>query len=150
MLTDLCQELKNWFDRGNPKLNGVFSIHDGDIFHVYNGREKPLSELGLNTNQYFRIIGSAFSDGVAQYKASNLPTEQFYGAVWFMSVPLAVILLDKQIEEWKTKYGEASLSPFTSESFGGYSYSKGATSSDGNPNTWRNVFKSELNKWRKI
>ena len=156
MLTDLCQELKNWFDREKPKLYGTFSIHDGDIFQVYNGQETSLSELGLATNQYFRVIGSVFSDGVIRYKTTDLQaltSEQFYGAVWFMAIPPAVISLNTKIDEWITKYGNASLSPYTSESFGGYSYSKGSISGGSggsNPNCWQNVFKSELNKWRKI
>ena len=37
MLTDLCQELKNWFDRDKPKFYGKFAIHDNDIFYVEIG-----------------------------------------------------------------------------------------------------------------
>ena len=155
MLTDLCQELKNWFDRDKPKFAGSFSIHDDDVFKVSpNGTETSMRELGLATNQYFRIIGSVFNDGVVKYTRDNLHSltaENFDGAVWFMAIPPSVILLNSKIDDWLTKYGDASFSPFTSESFGGYSYSKGANSAgSGNANTWQNAFKSELNKWRKL
>ena len=154
MLTDLCQELKNWFDRDKPKIYGTFSIHDSNVYHVYNGQETALSELGLANNQYFRVIGSVFNDGVVKYASTELQkltSEEFYGAVWFMAIPPSVISLNAKIDEWQTKYGEASLSPFTSESFGGYSYSKGSNSAGGgNSNSWQNAFKSELNRWRKI
>ena len=154
MLTDLCQELKNWFDRDMPKLFGVFTIHDNDIFLVSDGIEKSLSELGLASNQYFRIVKSVFNDGVVKYANADLQkltAETFDGAVWFMAIPPAVISLNTKVDSWITQYGDASFSPFTSESFGGYSYSKGAnTAGSGNANTWQNAFKSELNKWRKI
>lgn len=156
MLTDLCQELKNWFDRDKPKFFGKFTVHDNQVFYVnYADEEIPLSELGLAENQYFRIIGSVFNDGVIKYDTSTLGTlteETFNGAVWFMAIPPAVIVLDRRIEDWKTKYGDDALSPYTSESFGGYSYSKSSSSSGAgsNPNGWRAMFKDELNKWRKI
>lgn len=156
MLTDLCQELKNWFDRNKPKFFGKFAIHDNQVFYInYANEEIPLSELGLAENQYFRIIGSVFNDGVIKYDTATLETlteETFNGAVWLMAIPPAVIVLDRRIEDWQTKYGDASLSPFTSESFGGYSYSKGSSSSGngGNANSWQAVFKDELNRWRKI
>lgn len=156
MLTDLCQELRNWFDRNMPKYYGKFTIHDNQVYYVnYADVEKPLSELGLAENQYFRIIGSVFNDGVIKYDATTLETmteETFRGAVWFMAIPPSVIVLNKRIDEWQTKYGDASLSPFTSESFGGYSYSKGSASSGngGNANSWQTAFKNELNRWRKL
>ena len=156
MLTDLCQELKNWFDRNMPKLFGAFSIHDNNIYAVSaDGSETPLSERGLVTNQYYRIIGSKFNDGVHKYDASEtLVTEQFNdGAVWFMAVPPAVVALAARIDAWVDKYGDTSASPFTSESFGGYSYTKSAGTSGANGAggaTWQSAFKSDLNKWRKL
>lgn len=151
MLTDLCQELRNWFDRDLPKLFGAFSIHDNEIYKVEDGVEKPLSSYGLADGQYFRIIKSVFNDGVHQYPVADLSDEQFDGAVWFMAIPPAVLSLNSKIDEWQTKYGDTSFSPYISESFGGYSYSKGSNSAgSGNANTWQNAFKSELNKWRKL
>lgn len=51
-LSELCQELKNWFDV--ERRFGKFEISDGSI---------DLSDI-LSENQYFRIIGSVFNDGV--------------------------------------------------------------------------------------
>ena len=151
MLTDLCQELKNWFDRDMPKLYGTFTIHNNDIFIIENGVEVSISSKGLADGQYFSIIKSVFNDGVHQYPASDLNDEQFDGAVWFMAIPHSVILLDIKITEWQEKYAEVASSPYVSESFGGYSRTLKTSSSDGsNPTTWQGVFRSELNKWRKI
>ena len=157
MLTDLCQELKNWFDRGLPKHFGDFAIHDSNVYYVNSaGTETPLTELGLATNQYFRIIGSVFNDGVHKNEASEmsgLTEERFNGAIWLMAVPPSVLSLSAKVDEWQAKYGAVSASPFTSESFGGYSYSKSAGTSGANGgggSTWQSAFRSELNKWRKL
>lgn len=154
MLTELCQELRNWFDRYQPKLLGKFIVENGKIYHATTGIMIPLSERGLQQNQYYRIIGSVFNDGVHKYvESESLTDEIFNGAVWFMAIPPAVISLAKDIEDWQTKYGETASSPFTSESFGGYSYMKGGSSFGGGSDsaaTWQTAFKSRLNKWRKL
>ena len=45
--------------------------------------------------------------------------------------------------------GAGKESPYTSESFGGYSYTK-ATDANGAPIGWQKAFASRLNKWRKL
>lgn len=131
MLTELCQELHNWFCQDEDKVYAQFTIVDGVI----------TPDCGLQEGQYYRIIGSVFNDGVHRFNRYELVDETFDGAVWKMRVPQAIIELDKKIDEYRTKHAE---SPFTSESFGGYSYTKDSTA------TWRTSFSSELNKWRKL
>jgi hypothetical protein len=142
MLTELCQELRNWFV--HKKYIGTFSIENGKITADF-----------LADGQYFRIIGSIFNDGVHQYPTTGLADEVFDGEVWALAIPQAVINLDTVISEWQQKYGGAdsfALSPFQSESFGGYSRSKGASgNANGNAGvSWQSAFASQLNKWRKI
>lgn len=144
MLTELCQELRNWFDK--ERHFGTFVIENGSI---------DLSEAGIQNGQYFRIVGSVFNDGVHQYPTNDLTDETFDGAVWLMAVPNAVLDLASDIEAWQAKYGSAdsaAMSPFTSESFGGYSYSKGSGSSGSGAGgvSWQSAFASRLNLWRKI
>lgn len=139
MLTELCQELKNWFVR--EQHTGTFTISGGNITADF-----------LRPGQYFRIMGSVFSDGVHQYPAADLPDETFDGAVWALAIPQAVIKLATEIEEWRAKYeaaDSAAQSPFQSESFGGYSYAKGGAS-NGGAVTWQTNFASRLNEWRKL
>lgn len=143
MLTELCQELRNWFEL--EKYFGTFTIENGEL---------AMPEGSLQEGQYFRIVGSVFNDGVHMYPTSGLTDEVFRGAIWAMAVPPSVIDLSERISDWELKYGESVSSPYSSESFGGYSYAKassgqGSTSSGGNP-TWRSTFASELNKWRKL
>ena len=99
-----------------------------------------------------------FNDGIYQYNDTlELTDEEFDGAIWAMAIPSEVIALADDIESWKQKYqsiDSPAMSPYNSESFGGYSYSKGGgASSSGNVDlsgTWQGVFADRLNHWRKI
>lgn len=143
MLTELCQELRNWFER--DKFFGTFTIENGAI-NVPDG--------SLQDGQFFRVIGSVFNDGVHQYGVDELTDEVFTGAIWSMAVPPAVVDLSERISDWNTKYGDKVSSPYSSESFGGYSYVKASGAGQGNATssgpTWQSTFASELNRWRKI
>ena len=135
-LTNLCAELRNYFE--TKKRFGTFTISVGSI--------SP-SDF-LQDGQYFRIVGSVFNDGVHRHPAHDLTDETFDGAVWAMAVPPAVIELLQKIQEFEAATANAPTA-YTSESFGGYSYTK-ATDENGLPVGWRSVFKSELNRWRKL
>lgn len=144
MLTELCQELKNWFV--HDKHVGTFTITDGTLTADF-----------LLDRQYYRVKGSVFNDGVHQYGVhEGLVDETFTGEVWALGIPNAVIELAEAIEAWIAKYetvDSAAMSPYQSESFGGYSYSKGGGSSAAggvSPTGWKAAFASQLNRWRKI
>ena len=139
MLTEICQEIKNWFDV--ERKFGEFTIADEHI-----------AVDGLQDGQYFRIIGSVFNDGV-HLSTDTLHDEVFNGAVWLMAVPPDVIALDAEISAWVNQYADVVASPYGSESFGGYSYSMGVRSgSNGTATspTWKSTFADSLNRWRKI
>lgn len=143
MLTELCQELHNWFER--EKRSGSFRIVDGMLEADF-----------LLPGQYFRVMGSIFNDGVHQYGNDYLNDEDFTGSVWSLAIPDAVIKLAEDIDAWRTKYEAAdssAMSPYMSESFGGYSYSKGSAISgtgSGGATSWRTSFASRMNAWRKV
>lgn len=157
MLTELCNYLKNWFVV--DMIFGDFVIANNHITYA-DGTELPMQE-----GQYFRIQGSIFNDGChCKTSPDNPPivtsgdvlqNEEFNGTVWTMAVPQDVIDLMGEIEAWRAKYegaDSAALSPFNSESFGGYSYSKsGGNSADGATGTsWQSVFGNRLMRYRKI
>ena len=139
MLTELCGVLRNWFE--TDRIDGTYTVESGGIALPF-----------LQEGQFFRIVGSVFNDGVHQYPACGLMDETFDGSVWPMAIPPAVLALDADIEAWQVKNGEEAASPFTSESFGGYSYSKGANGSTAASGavTWQTTFKARMNQWRKI
>lgn len=138
MLTELCAELRNYFEVPNGRHFGNFEISGGSI--------APLDFL--QEGQYFRIVGSVFNDGVYQYPATSLTDEVFEGAVWAMAVPPTLIALAAEIEAYNES-DAGKPSPYASESFGGYSYTK-ATDASGAPIGWQKAFASRLNKWRKL
>jgi hypothetical protein len=143
-LTDLCKELNNWFCR--ERYFGKFKIVNGVL----------AGNFSLQDGQYFRICDSVFNDGVYQYPASGLVDEVFEGAVWAMAVPPTVIALQTEIEEWLANddVKKALRSPYTSESFGGYTYTKASRNTSQNGGmagyTWQEHFADQLNRWRKI
>ena len=141
MLEQVLMHLKNWFLVPGGIHEGTYTIKDGGITLPF-----------LANGQYFRICGSVFNDGLHQYPATDLTDETFTGTVWALAVPKAVVTLSIDIAAWEEKNGEAVLSPYTSESYGGYSYTK---ASGGNADTsavtgWQDAFRGRLNDWRKL
>ena len=139
MLEQVLMHLNNWFLVPGGIHEGTYTIEDGSIALPF-----------LANGQYFRICGSVFNDGLHQYPASDLKAETFDGSVWALAVPKAVIDLASEIEAWQKKNGDASVSPYQSESFGGYQYSKATDSASGGAVTWQSAFRSRLNAWRKL
>lgn len=138
MLEQVLRHLNNWF---------LVEIHEG-TFTVENG---SIALPFLQANQYFRICGSVFNDGLHQYPATDLTDETFTGTAWALAVPKAVVTLSEDIAAWQEKNGEAVASPYQSESFGGYSYTKRSAGNDsGTLNGWQDAFRGRLNDWRKL
>lgn len=155
MLTEICAYLNNWFDIDEyhaklPRLEGTYTISDGIL--------PALDEL-LIKGQCFYIYGSYLNDGVYKYTDDlELTDETFTGLIQSMRVDPSFLALCDEIEAWQKKYGttnSVAMSPFNSESFGGYSYSKssgsgadgGSVSMAANPIT---VFAKRLNRWKKL
>lgn len=138
MLGEILGSLRNWFCSDGDK-------HVGD-FEIVGGILSPGDFL--LPGQYYRIIGSVFNDGVHQLGSEILTDESFSGAVWALKIPPDVIALADEIKAYCESEG-AKATPYTSESFGGYSYTK-ATGENGAPLSWQEVFRSRLRKWRKL
>ena len=144
MLEQILDYIHNYFEK--DRVEGEFTIDSGSIDVDF-----------LQPNQYFKIVGSVFNDGVHRYQDQNdvLTDETFNGQIWPMAVPPALMVLVGDIEDWIGQFGEVVYSPYQSESFGGYSYTKKSGASGGGNQQgagfdWQNVFRSRLNHWRKI
>lgn len=141
MIEQVCAYIHNYFVRG--RYSGIFTIKNGSI-------DLPF----LVDRQYFRICGSRLNDGIYRYPVNYLYDETFDGVIWEMRPPVEFLALIREIEEWNEKYGEVMQSPYSNESFGGYSYTKaqGYASSNGGGllSSWQAIFDSRLKQWRKL
>lgn len=144
MLTEICAEIKNYFCKPEDIITGNFSIVDGSI----------VPSIDFAEGQYFRIVGSVFNDGVHKDGDALIDEAEFHGAVWKMRVPQEIINLAEEIDDWQTKNADTITSPYMSESFGGYTYTKaiGYGTTDKVGSDWRSQasFASRLNPYRRI
>lgn len=136
---------KNWFVR--MTRTGDFAITGG----ILTGAEGLLMP-----GQYYRIIGSVFNDSVHRYGGygaadDTLTDEAFSGRVDALAPPPDFLQLASEIADWQDKYGAAAASPFVSESFGGYAYTKASdVTQDGGAGGWQAAFRAKLARYRKI
>lgn len=152
MLTEILDHLHNWF---------ILEPHVG-TFEISGGVLSPVDYL--LDGQRFRIVGSALNDGVYTYHATGIKDddddeavvlfdEDFSGTICALGVPRDVLKLADEIKDWLDKYGDVINGPYTSESFGGYSYTK-MTSSKTNGGSqaygWKEAFANRLMTWRKL
>lgn len=144
MLTEICAEIKNYFCTIDDILIGDYSIENGAI----------VPSIDFSENQYFRIVGSIFNDGVHKNGDALIDEATFHGSVWKMRVPQDIITLADEIADWQVKNADVIASPYVSESFGGYTYTK--ASGYGNQNSmgtdWRSQasFAARLKPYRRI
>ena len=148
MITEICAYLKNYFTYEQDKHYGTF--------HIENKQIVPSVDL---LTDYFCIFGSRLNNGVHKVSDNDLVNEgDFDGSIWIMSPPADFLALVTEINNWQTSngsYDSVAMSPFNSESFGGYSYSKGNNSSGagGIPSasvTWQDVYAKRLNVYRRF
>ena len=113
--------------------------------------DKRLPLPVLENGDYYLIEGSRRNNGIHVYGNSDLRNETYTGIVTEVCVPPEVLAILEEINTWQEKNAEAVQSPYQSESFGGYSYTKGSSSSgSGESTSWKTVFAPRLRIWRKI
>ena len=132
MIDEICASLHNYFVV--DIVPGEYTVNDGEITLPF-----------LAAGQFFRVVGSIFCDGVYRCGDKLPADETFDGAIWALAIPPALEAIAAEIEEWKAKNADVLASPYQSESFGGYSYTKGSDSA-----SWQGVFAKRLNRWRKL
>ena len=151
MLQQMCEYIHNYFIKDSHE--SFYEIADGVISLPF-----------VLEGQRILIEGSCLNDGVYTYhetgltndddtEAAGLSDESFTGTIYALAVPPAVIALSGEIKDWVDKFGDVVNSPYQSESFGGYSYTRASGSAEGNGNpgaSWEQIFASRLNRWRKI
>ena len=151
MLQQICEEIHNFFIR--DRREGTYTVAGGMI--------QPFDFA--KDGQRFWVCGSDLNDGVYTYHAGeihndddteivSLNPETFYGTIFTMAVPRGVLELAQEITGWQEKYADVMNSPYQSESFNGYSYTKASGSGNGgsDPGTWQGKYAKRLNAWRKV
>lgn len=139
MLEAVLNSLHNWFIIPGAARCGTFEVASGTLDVDF-----------LQCDQYFRVEGSVFNDGLHQHPASDMQDEVFNGTVYPMAVPRAVIELSDEIKTWCEKNPETDK---VSESFGGYSYTRGSTaqaSTNVSASRWETAFAGRLRAWKKV
>lgn len=154
-ITEICADVRNYFAPVDKKADKSF-IHKGE-FTISGKSVTPLDFI--EEGQFFRIVGSAKNDGVYLNTVAGrqeLEDETFTGAIWEMCVPRAFLQLCGEIILWRAAYESAesaAMSPYSSESFAGYSYTKGGSTGTQNGSTgvsWQTQFAKRLNAWRRL
>lgn len=147
MVDQVCAHIHNYFnvdDMTGQSLAfpGTYEVVDGQITLPF-----------LQDGQYFRVFGSRFNNGVHKYPADDLTDETFDGVIWEMRPPQAFLTIVSEISDWLDKYGETMRNPYQSEDvINVYRYTKMTTGKVTGDYiaTWQNVYKNQLNEWRKL
>lgn len=140
-LEDYCANLKNYFiaDFDKDIHVGIYTIKNG-VIDIDNF---------IVDNQYFRIVGSKFNDGVYNYsKELELIDETFNGAVWAMSVPPHFIKLAEEADKYLNEHPNSMA--LQSESFGGYSYTRCSSDIIGGFEYLPSSISVKLNRYRRV
>jgi len=139
MLERVLRDIHNRFDYAS--VSGTFEV-----------TSRTMEVGGLQDGQYFWVEGSVFNDGLHRYPDNDMHDEEFEGRVLLLAIPPAVLDVADRAERWCADHADELDSPYQSESFGGYSYSKDSPASpDGSAaSAWASKFASELAPFRKM
>lgn len=138
MLETILGHLHNWFPVKGAARAGPFIIVSGKLLLPF-----------LLEGQYYKIEGSIFNDGLHKYGDTDdqLMDETFTGRIIPLAIPKAVIKLADEISEWDKNN---PVSDKISESFDGYSYTRGSGADGSASGGWQAAFRSRLNAWKKV
>lgn len=138
-LFEILSYLRNFFPVESWYVYGE-EIHGGEINLPF-----------IPNGGFFIVENSKWNNGLHKKGEAGLTGATFSGEVTAINPPAEVLAIWEEINTWQEKNREAVESPYQSESFGGYSYSKasGNTSSGGSV-SWKTVFSERLKPWRKI
>ena len=142
----IMRHIHRWFVR--DEYEGDYIITNGTLDLDF-----------LLPNQYYRIKGSVFNDGLHKYGDSEdvLTNETFHGKIAALVPEKMFLALVEEIQTWITDNAGALNSPYSSENvIGVYSYTlkSGGSGSQNNNNdgpiSWQSQFKKQLDAWRKL
>lgn len=104
----------------------------------------------MPTGTFIAVKGSLFNDGVHRLELTHRfnTDETFNGVVYVLHPPESFLAICSEIAEYDEKNPTGS---FVSESFGGYSYSRGSGSAEtGTASTWQQAYTVALRPYRRM
>lgn len=138
---EVLNSINNHFEQSPAR--GSFVVEGGTLSAVQG--ELPTLAAG----QYYLVQGSVLNDGLHQQGAEDLADEAAWdGEIVPCAVPRDLLDVIQEIADYREVNGVAA-GPYQSESFDGYSYSRG-TDAEGKAIDWRSAFRNQLNRWRKL
>lgn len=163
MLIEMMRECKNFFEIRNDgfyqdyKTRPVYPVTEfEDDYTIASGVLSTL-DATIKAGQYIAIYGSTLNDGIWKVGAGGAITsditgvtaqnENFHATIYPLKVPADFVMLATEITAWRTKMVEAS--PYVSESFGKYSYTKEQRQGGGNV-TWQAQFSDRLTPYKRM
>lgn len=135
MLYEILKYIRNFFPDTANRKEAQFTILNNSI----------APSFVCAAGQYFLIEGSVFNDGVHKL-TDTFTNETFTGAITPLKIPKDLLSLVDEITAYSANTAHTD---YTSESFGGYSYTR-ARDTNGNACNWKNEFGTRLNAWRKV
>ena len=142
ILEQVLGSIHNWFTRDTYDVSGC-EIADGQL---------PAS-ISIPDGVWYRIQGSYLNDGMHLKgdEGEGLTDETFDGTITTHVIPKALLSIVQEITDWNAEYGANANSPYQSESFGGYSYSKGSWfAGQSGVSGWQAAFAGRFRQWRKL
>lgn len=163
MLIEMMRECKNFFELRNDGFYQDYKTRPqypvAEYEDDYTISEGVLSTLdsSIKVGQYIAIYGSTLNDGIWKVGAEGAITsditgvtaqdETFHATIYPLKVPPDFVLLASEITAWRTAMNEAS--PYVSEGFLGYSYTKAQKQGGGNIG-WQQQFSDRLAPYRRM
>lgn len=126
-------------------IDSVFN----DGLHQYKAPKPPTEDTPI-TSPMSEDVPTPEEPPDPVPEESDLTDETFTGAIWALAIPKAIMTISAEISAWQEKYGGIAASPYLSESFAGYSYSKGTIGGSSGASDWKAVFRARLNPYRKL
>jgi len=163
MLIEMMRECKNFFELRNDgfyqdyKTRPQYPVTEYEDDYAISEGVLSTLDSSILSGQYIAIYGSTLNDGIWKVGAAGALTsdltgvtaqsETFHATIYPLKVPQDFVLLAAEITAWRTKMVEAS--PYASESFLGYSYSKAQRQGGGNV-TWQAQFADRLTPYKRM
>lgn len=141
-VADVMRHVNNFFETG----------YRATTYSISGGILSPNDVL--RPGMWIYISGSFFWDGVwkigegwrLEDAPENAADDTFVGRVHFLAPPADFLALCDEIAEFNAKN---AVSPYQSESFGEYSYTR-ATGKDGGVLGWQQAFSDRLRPFRRM